>query len=251
LKIIKTEKEAISQAIETIRNRLDQFGLSEPVVARQGEEKILVQLAGIKTQEEEQRARELISRAAKLELMAVDEDRNARVYNMSDSDAAEYGDIILLDAKNPEIKYLVREIPILDGGMLTDASMGFDQNNRPLINFKLNAEGAEIFGDFTGRSVGKRLAVVLDGKVYSAPNINERIGGGSGQISGNYTVMEAKDLAIALRSGALLAPIYMMEKRSVGPSLGADSIQASLVALIGGFVLVIIFPRYVYFFIFI
>ena len=239
--IVKTEKEAIDQAIETIRNRLDQFGLAEPVVARQGEEKILVQLAGIKTQEEEQRARELISRAAKLELMAVDEDRNARVYNMSDSDAAEYGDVILEDAKNPEIKYLVREIPILDGGMLTDANMGFDQNNRPLINFKLNAEGAEIFGDFTGRSVGKRLAVVLDGKVYSAPNINERIGGGSGQISGSYTVMEAKDLAIALRSGALLAPIYLMEKRSVGPSLGADSIQASMVALVGGFILVIIF----------
>ena len=239
--VLKTEKEAIDQAIETIRNRLDQFGLAEPVVARQGAEKILVQLAGIKTQEEEQRARELISRAAKLELMAVDEDRNARVYNMSDADAAEYGDVILSDVKNPEIKYLVHEIPILDGNMLTDASMGFDQNNRPLINFKLNAEGAEIFGDFTGRSVGKRLAVVLDGKVYSAPNINERIGGGSGQISGSYTVMEAKDLAIALRSGALLAPIYLMEKRSVGPSLGADSIKASLVALIGGFVLVIIF----------
>jgi len=239
--IIRTEKEAISQAIETIRNRLDQFGLAEPVVARQGEEKILVQLAGIKTQEEEQRARELISRSAKLELMAVDEDRAARVYTMSDSDAREYGDVILEDAKNPEIKYLVREIPILDGGMLIDANMGFDQNNRPLINFKLNAEGAEIFGDFTGRSVGKRLAVVLDGKVYSDPVINERIGGGSGQISGNYSVVEAKDLAIALRSGALLAPIYLMEKRSVGPSLGADSIRASMVALIGGFILVIIF----------
>ncbi|MEA2092335.1 MAG: protein translocase subunit SecD [Campylobacterota bacterium] len=239
--IVKTEKQAIDQAIETIRNRLDQFGLAEPVVARQGAEKILVQLAGIKTQEEEQRARELISRAAKLELMAVDEERNARVNSMSDSDAAAYGDVILEDVKNPAIKYLVREIPILDGGMLTDASMGFDQNNRPLINFKLNAEGAEIFGDFTGRSVGKRLAVVLDGKVYSAPNINERIGGGAGQISGNYSVMEAKDLAIALSSGALLAPIYLMEKRSVGPSLGADSIKASMIALIGGFILVIIF----------
>jgi preprotein translocase subunit SecD len=130
--------------------------------------------------------------------------------------------------------------------MLTNASMGFDKNNRPLINFKLNAEGAEIFGDFTGRNVGKRLAVVLDGKVYSAPNINERIGGGAGQISGNYTVMEAKDLAIALRSGALLAPIYLMEKRSVGPSLGADSIKASLIALIGGFVLVILFMMVYY-----
>ncbi|QSZ41125.1 protein translocase subunit SecD [Sulfurimonas aquatica] len=244
--IIRTKAAAVDQAIETIRNRLDQFGLSEPVVARQGEEKILVQLAGIKTQEEEQRARELISRAAKLELMAVDEDRNARVYNMSSSDAAAYGDVILPDVKNEQEKYLVREIPILDGGMLTDASMGFDENNRPLINFKLNAEGAEIFGDFTGKSVGKRLAVVLDGKVYSAPNINERIGGGAGQISGNYTVMEAKDLAIALRSGALLAPIYLMEKRSVGPSLGADSIKASLVALIGGFVLVICFMVFYY-----
>jgi len=239
--ILRTQKQAIDQAIETIRNRLDQFGLSEPVVARQGKEKILVELAGIKTQEEEQRARELISRAAKLELMAVDEDRFARVNNMTAADAAEYGDVILEDVANPQRKYLVREIPILDGSMLTDAHVGFDQNNRPLINFSLNSEGAEIFGDFTGKSVGKRLAVVLDGKVYSAPNINERIGGGAGQISGNYTVMEAKDLSIALRSGSILAPIYLMEKRSVGPSLGADSIKASLVALVGGFVLVIIF----------
>ncbi len=239
--IAETEKQAISQAIETIRNRLDQFGLTEPVVARQGEEKILVQLAGIKSADEEQRARELISRAAKLELMAVDEDRAARVHTMSESDAAAYGDVILEDAANPEIKHLVHEIPILDGGMLTDAHVGFDQNNRPLINFSLNAEGAEIFGDFTGKNVGKRLAVVLDGKVYSAPVINERIGGGSGQISGSYSVMEAKDLAIALRSGSLLAPIYLMEKRSVGPSLGADSIKASMIALIGGFILVIVF----------
>ena len=239
--IEKTKKQAVDQAIETIRNRLDQFGLSEPVVARQGEGKILVQLAGIKTQEEEQRARELISRAAKLELMAVDEDRNARVNTMSEADAAAYGDIILPDAQNPQIKYLVKEIPILDGGMLTNANVGFDKNNRPVINFTLNAEGAEIFGDFTGQNVGRRLAIVLDGKVFSAPNINERIGGGSGQISGNYTVLEAKDLAIALRSGALLAPIFLMEKRSVGPSLGADSIKASLIALVGGFVMVIIF----------
>jgi len=244
--IEKTKKDSISQAIETIRNRLDQFGLSEPVVARQGKDKILVQLAGIKTQQEEQRARELISRAAKLELMAVDEDRIARVDSMSASDAAEYGDIILSDAKNENRKYLVREIPILDGSMLTNATVGFNRNNQPVINFTLNSEGADIFGDFTGKSVGKRLAIVLDGKVYSAPNINERIGGGSGQISGNYTVLEAKDLAIALRSGALLAPIYLMEKRSVGPSLGADSIKASLIALIGGFVLVIAFMLFYY-----
>ena len=239
--IEKTKQHSIDQAIETIRNRLDQFGLSEPLVAKQGDGSILVELAGIKTAEDEKRARELISRAAKLELMAVDEDRAARVYSMTPSDAAEYGDIILEDVKNPSVKYLVKEIPIIEGDMLTDAYVGFDQNNRPVINFSLNAEGAEIFGDFTGKSVGKRLAIVLDGKVYSAPNINERIGGGSGQISGNYTVVEAKDLAIALRSGALLAPIYMLEKRSVGPSLGADSIKASMFALLSGFVLVMVF----------
>jgi preprotein translocase subunit SecD len=238
---ILTQKQAVDQAIETIRNRLDQFGLAEPTVARQGEDKIVVELPGIKTQEDEQRARELISRAAKLELMAVDEDRNIRVFDMSDDEAREYGDVILPDAIMAERKYLVSEIPILEGNMLTDASVGFDQNNRPVISFTLNAEGAQIFGDFTGKSVGKRLAIVLDGKVYSAPNINERIGGGSGQISGDYSVTEAQDLAIALRSGAILAPIYLMEKRSVGPSLGADSIRASMMALIGGFVLVVIF----------
>jgi preprotein translocase subunit SecD len=130
--------------------------------------------------------------------------------------------------------------------MLTNAQVAFDKNNRPIINFTLNSEGAQIFGDFTGKNVGSHLAIVLDGKVYSAPVIRERIGGGSGQISGNYTVEEAQDLAIALRSGALLAPIYMMEKRSVGPSLGADSIRASMIALVGGFVLVILFMMVYY-----
>jgi len=239
VKVIKNQ--AIDQAIETIRNRLDQFGLAEPTVARQGEEKILVELPGIKTAEEEQRARELISRAAKLELMAVDEERTMRVYQMSPAEAAQYGDLIVDDAEKPGVKHLVREIPILDGSMLTNASVGFNQNNQPIINFRLNSEGAQIFGDFTGKNVGKRLAIVLDGKVMSDPVINERIGGGAGQISGNYTVASANDLAIALRSGALLAPIYLMEKRSVGPSLGADSIRASLVALVGGFVLVMAF----------
>lgn len=237
----KLKVQAVDQAIETIRNRLDQFGLAEPTVAKQGVDKILVELPGIKTQEEEQRARELISRAAKLELMAIDEDRAMRVSELSDAEAASFGDKILQDALQPQIKHLVREIPILDGTMLTDAQVGYDQNNNPTINFTLSSDGAQIFGDFTAKSVGKRLAIVLDGKVYSAPVINERIGGGSGQISGNYTTAEANDLAIALRSGALLAPIYMMEKRSVGPSLGADSIRASLLALVSGFGLVIVF----------
>jgi preprotein translocase subunit SecD len=242
LEIEKTKKQSVEQAIETIRNRLDQFGLAEPTVASQGDEKILVELPGIKTQEEEQRARELISRAAYLQMMALDEERQSRVYQMSDAEAAKYGDVILEDAARPGVKYLIKEIQILDGSMLTNASVSFDQQtNQPVINFALSSEGGAIFGDFTEKNVGNHLAIVLDDKVFSAPVINERIGGGSGQISGSYTPQEAQDLAIALRSGALLAPIYLMEKRSVGPSLGADSIKAASVALIGGFVLVVLF----------
>jgi len=238
--IILTKKSAILQAVDTIRNRLDQFGLAEPTVAKQGEDKILVEVPGVKTPEQEQRIRELIARAAHLQMMAVDEDRAARVESMSPNEAKKYGDVILEDVKSHQ-KYLLRQIPILDGSMLTDARVEFDKNNQPVINFTLNGEGGRIFGDFSGKSVGKRMAVVLDNKVYSAPVIRERIGGGRGQISGNFTVEEAHDVAIALRSGALLAPVFVMEKRSVGPSLGADSIKASSIALILGFVLVVLF----------
>ncbi len=238
--ISRTQQDAISQAVDTIRSRLNEFGLAEPTVAKQGEDKILVEVPGIKTQADEQRIRELIARAAHLQLMAVDEDRAARVETMSDAEAKSFGDVILTDVNTPE-KYLLRAIPVLDGSMLTDAKVGFDENNQPVINFTLNGQGAKIFGDFTGKSVGKRMAVVLDNKVYSAPNINERIGGGRVQISGRFELSEAHDLAIALRSGSLLAPVYVMEKRSVGPSLGADSIKASSIALVLGFILVVIF----------
>lgn len=238
---IRTKDLSVSQAVETIRNRLDQFGLAEPTVIRQGETDIVVQLPGIKSQDEEKSARELISKPANLELMAVDEERADQVYTMSDAQAAEYGDIILEDTNNPNILYLVKEIPILSGDQVIDAKVAFDQSNQPIINFTLNSAGARIFGDFTAKSVGKRLAVVLDGKVYSAPSIRERIGGGSGQISGGFTIAEAGNVAIALRSGALPASVKLLEKRSVGPSLGADSIEASMIALILGFVLVVVF----------
>jgi len=238
--IERTKKDAIDQAVDTIRGRLNEFGLAEPTVAKQGQEKILVEVPGIKTQEDEQRVRELIARAAHLQLMAVDEERIARVNTMSAAEAKSYGDVILPDVNTAE-KYLLKAIPVLDGSMLTDAKVGFDENSQPVINFTLNRQGAKIFGDFTAISVGKRMAVVLDNQVYSAPNIRERIGGGRVQISGQFTMEEAHDLAIALRSGSLLAPVYVMEKRSVGPSLGADSIKASSLALMFGFVLVVIF----------
>lgn len=240
IKLIKTS--SVEQAIDTIRSRLDIFGLSEPSVTKQGEENILVQLPGIKTAEEEQNALDLIIRPAQLRMMAVDEDRNARVLTMSDEEARGFGDVILPFVENMESKILLKEIPILDGSMLTDARVAFDhQTNEPVISFSLNSVGAKIFGDFSGNNVGKRMAVVLDNKVYSAPVIRERIGGGSGQISGSFTAEEAKNVAIALRSGALSAPLELLEKRSIGPSLGADSIKSSLIALFGAFLVIIIF----------
>lgn len=233
---------AVGQAVETIRNRLDQFGLAEPSVTRQGSSDIVVELPGIKTPQEEQHARELIAKPANLELMEVDELKADQVYKLSHNQAREIGDLILEDTNNSEIKYLVKQIPILTGAEVVDAKVAFDQQtNQPIINFTLSSYGAKVFGDFTAKSIGKRLAVVLDGKVFSAPSIRERIGGGSGQISGNFTINEAGNVAIALRSGALPAPVIMLEKRSVGPSLGADSIEASMIALISGFVLVVIF----------
>ncbi len=237
---------AIKQAVDTIRNRLDQFGLSEPTVAKQGKENILVELPGIKTPEQAKRAKELIAKAAHLQLMAVDEDRADQVYNLSEDEAKEYGDTILPDVKEKNKKYLLNEVPVLDGSMLTDARVAYNQANQPIITFSLNSQGAKIFGDFSGKSVGKRMAVVLDDKVYSAPVIRERIGGGSGQISGGFTVEEARDVSIALRSGALLAPVTLEEERNVGPSLGADSIKMSLVALMSGFVLVFLFMIFYY-----
>ena len=141
VEIINIENYAIEQAIGNIRNRLDQFGLSEPSVTKQGEDSILVQLPGIKTQEEEQRALELISKGGHLQMMAVDEARNARVNTMTPLEAESYGDVILPFVNNPNQKILLKAIPILDGAMLTDARAAYDQNGQPIINFTLNAQG--------------------------------------------------------------------------------------------------------------
>lgn len=244
IQAIKTS--ALLQSVETIRNRLDQFGLSEPTVMKQGDDKILVEIPGIKTKEDERRARDLIGKTAHLVMMAVDEDKDPLALNITNQEAQKFGDVILTDVYNKDKKFVLKKIPVLDGSKLVDARVGYDQNNRPIINFKLDSQGAKIFGDFTGKSVGKRLAIVLDGRVYSAPVINERIGGGSGQISGHFTTKEASDLAIALRSGSLSAKVTLLEKRSIGPSLGKDSIKKSIISLIGSFLAVALFMIFYY-----
>jgi preprotein translocase subunit SecD len=240
--IKKTKEDAVKIAIQTIRSRLDAFGLTEPSVTRQGNDKIVVELPGIKTQKEKDNIKKLISSAAHLELYLVDDEHKAT----TPKEAAKYGDILLPDKNNPKRMWLLKTPPVLDGSMITDATVGFTQKtNQPAIFFTLNSEGARIFGDVTGKNVGKRLAIVVDNKVYSAPVIQERIGGGSGQITVG-SPDEAHILAIALRSGSLPAPVVLLEQRSVGASLGADSIRNSMIALVSGFVVVVLFMAWYY-----
>ena len=247
----EVRNQALEQAIATIRNRLNEFGLAEPSVTRQGRDNILVEIPGQENIAQEERVRNLISKASFLQLMAVDEGSNSRVESMSEVEAQGLGDVILEYAEstkeaqsyqkiNPNSlpKLLLKAVPILDGSMISNARVAYDENNRPAVAFELNSAGAKRFADFSGASIGKRMAIVLDNKIYSAPTIQARISS-SGQITGSFTPEEATDLAITLRSGALPAPLAVLEKRSVGPSLGADSIRSSMIALIGGFVLVV------------
>ncbi|RDU61327.1 protein translocase subunit SecD [Helicobacter sp. MIT 14-3879] len=245
------EKSALEQAISTIRNRLDKFGLAEPSVSRQGINQISVEMPGVKTREEQERLIQLISKSAKLEFMAVDESLARRIANgehITDEEAARYDSVLLPFAEDitGRAKLPLKSIPILDGSELSDARTATDENGQPAVSFELNSKGAQIFGDFTAENIKNRLAIVLDKKVFSAPTIQQRIGGGKGIINGNFTMQSAYDLAITLRSGALLAPVKVIEQRSVGPSLGADSIQAAFIALVTGFILVVGFMTLYY-----
>ncbi|STQ85847.1 protein translocase subunit SecD [Helicobacter muridarum] len=238
------ERSALEQAIGTIRNRLDRFGLAEPSVSRQGINQINVEMPGVKTLEEQQRLIDLVSKSAKLEFMAVDESLARRMSNgenITVEDAAKYDAILLpfSDDIAGSVKLPLKSLPILDGSELSDARTAADDNGNPAVSFKLNSKGAQIFGDFTSQNIHNRLAIVLDKKIFSAPTIQSKIGGGNGIISGNFTMQSANDLAITLRSGALLAPVHVVEQRSVGPSLGADSIRAAFIALVTGFILVV------------
>ena len=234
---------AVRQALETIRNRVDQFGVSEPDIRAQGERRILIQLPGIR---DTQRAKDLIGRTALLEFKLVDEE--------NDPQAAEKGSV----PSGSELVYKVEEDPatnrvtktpfllkqrsLMTGAHLTDAKVQIDsQYNEPYVGIDFDRKGARIFERVTGENVQKRLAIVLDNKVYSAPVIQERISGGSARITGSFTMEEARDLAIVLRAGALPAPVDIIEERTVGPSLGADSIRMGLVSMMVGFVIVVIF----------
>lgn len=239
---------AVSQSLETIRNRIDQFGVSEPVIQREGINHIVVQLPGIK---DPKRAIELIGKTARLDFKLVDE-------NISGQTAA-HGTIpddteILMEKQSNSATGAMQEIPIvvkkkaiITGDLLTDAQVKIDsQFNQPYVAIDFNSTGSRLFDQVTATNVGKRFAIVLDGTVYSAPVIRERISGGSAQISGNFSEKEAADLAIVLRAGSLPAPVKIVQNVTVGPSIGQDSITKGLTAGGLGVALVVVFMAIYY-----
>jgi preprotein translocase subunit SecD len=237
------QKLAVDQALETIRNRIDQFGVSEPDIRIQGERQILIQLPGIK---ETQRAKELIGRTALLEFKLLDEthDLNAALKGNVPPGSEILYEVRQDPATNRSTKtpFLVKKRAVLTGAYLTDAKVQISsQYNEPYVSITFDKKGARIFSRVTEENVNKRLAIVLDNRIYSAPVIQEKIPGGEARITGRFTTDEAHDLAIVLRAGALPAPVTVIEERTVGPSLGSDSIRMGLISMVVGGLLVVLF----------
>jgi preprotein translocase subunit SecD len=249
---------AINQALETIRNRIDQFGVAEPLVQRQGLKQIVVQLPGVK---DPKRAKDLIKETALLEFKMLDEenqmkmdlparipkDKEAEVLKQAESKLPE-GDQILFEraiekdtGREYRIPYLVKKRVMLTGDVLSDARVSIGQFNDPYVSITFDAKGGREFERITGDNVKKRMAVVLDNTIYSAPVIQERITGGRAQITGTFSTQEANDLAIVLRAGALPAPLKIIQDLTVGPSLGQDSIEKGVKATIFAGIMVVLF----------
>ena len=233
--LIELRNQTIEQSMEIIRRRIDPDGTKEPVIQRQGKDRVLVQLPGV---DDPETIKRLLGRTAKLTFQLVDT-------SLTGAEAITRGRVppgsVLLpgDGENSQ-SYVVEKRVMVSGEMLDGATASFDQNNRPSVSFTLNATGAKKFGRVTGSNIGRPFAIVLDGKVVSAPTIQSQIFG-SGQITGQFSVAETNELALILRAGALPAPLIVLEERSIGPGLGADSVVAGKIAAAVGLVLVIIY----------
>ena len=225
----------VEQSIEIIRRRLDPEGTKEPVIQRQGLDRILVQLPGV---DDPEAVKRLLGRTAKLTFQLVD-------LRISATEAIQRGrtppgSILMQSASDDGRSYVIEKRVMVSGEMLDGATATFDQNNRPAVSFTLNPAGARRFGKVTGENIGRPFAIILDGKVVSAPTIQSQIFG-SGQITGDFSVAETNELALVLRAGALPAPLIILEERSIGPGLGADSIAAGEIAAVIGIILVAIY----------
>jgi len=229
--IINLNTSAVDQSIEIVRRRIDETGTKEASILRRGSNRILVELPGVKDPE---RIKELLGKTAQL------------AFRMVTSDKSEFGnDTFILKDTGEEI--VVSKRVIISGDNLIDAKPRFDNiNQEPIVAFTLNRLGSQRFGQATTKNIGKRLAIILDNQAISAPVIQDSITGGQGTISGNFTFQSATDLALLLRSGALPAPLSIVEERTVGPDLGQDSIEAGVVSLFVGFILVLLFMVFKY-----
>jgi preprotein translocase subunit SecD len=237
----RLEKMTLDQAVKTIRNRIDQFGVAEPDIRTQAGNRIQVQLPGL---DDPQRAVKIIGKTAHLEFKMVDEE--------ADSARAVKGvvppgsELSYLKRRNPDGTYsdqpmVLKQDVVLTGEYITDANTQFDSYGQPYVSLSFNNRGARIFERVTGENIKKRMAIVLDGNIYSAPVIQDKISGGRASISGRFTVEEAHDLAIVLRAGSLPAPVHVMEERSVGPSLGQQSIDKGVFSALFGGAIVLVF----------
>ncbi|HTI85081.1 MAG TPA: protein translocase subunit SecD [Alphaproteobacteria bacterium] len=240
---VTRRSQVIDQSIEIVRRRVDQVGATEPTIQRQGEDRIIVQLPGM---EDPDRVIELLGKTAKMNFQLVDVSASAEQVRVTGRIPP--GDELLPADKasaGGDQSYLVQRQIAVGGETLTDAQPSF-RDGRPVVTFRFDSTGARKFADITRNNVGRPFAIVLDGKVISAPVIREPILGGSGEISGNFTTQEAKDLALLLRSGALPAPLKVIEQRTVGPNLGADAIRIGVYACAIGGVMVIAFMLFFY-----
>ncbi|MCL3882805.1 protein translocase subunit SecD [Marivita sp. GX14005] len=227
-----TDRRTMMQSLEIIRRRIDEVGTREPTIQRQGADRILIQVPGIGSAAE---LKEIIGTTAQLTFQPV-------VGRTDDPGAsAGVGNEVLPSLDEPNTYYILEQAPVVTGEELVDAQPAFDQNGRPAVNFRFNPAGARKFGDYTAANIGNPFAIVLDGEVISAPVIQSHIPGGSGIITGRFTVEESTQLAVLLRAGALPAGLEFLEERTIGPELGQDSIDAGKIATIVAFAGVLIF----------
>ncbi|CUH76692.1 protein translocase subunit SecD [Tropicibacter naphthalenivorans] len=227
-----TDERTIQQSLEIIRRRIDAVGTREPTIQRQGADRILIQVPGLGSAQE---LKDIIGTTAQLTFQPV-------VGRAASADAsAGVGNEVLPSLDQEGVFYILEQAPVVTGEELVDAQPAFDQNGRPAVNFRFNPQGAVKFGDYTAANIGSPFAIVLDDEVISAPVIQTHISGGSGIITGNFTVEESTNLAVLLRAGALPAGMEFLEERTIGPELGQDSIDAGKIATIVAFAAVLIF----------
>jgi preprotein translocase subunit SecD len=234
-------RQAVEQSIQIVERRVNELGTVEPLIQRQGTDRILVQVPGL---QDPTRLKELLGKTAKLDFRMVD--------LSVPPDQAQQGRVppdseVLMSSTAPKIPYVIKKQVLVSGADLTDAQPGFDQRSgEPIVSFRFNTSGSRKFAQATTENVGQPFAIVLDNEVISAPVIREPITAGSGQISGSFTVQQANDLSILLRAGALPAPLTIIEERTVGPGLGQDSIEKGELAAYVGSIMVIVFMLLTY-----